>query len=289
MKIKEFISKKKRFIISGGAFLVIFAIVMGVFLTIISQRFDYLQKENDLLFSSVKSLEVSLTTLKSSISDLPQNVGADQEEQLLLMGLKSDLEGGLAELSKLTDLKENVNDLISIKSTLDQLNNKLEKLNSRTTSAKAVEEGITTIIDSDVPGDPSTAVASISSSGDIIKAGQEIIVKVQADKVSDMYGYQFNLNFDKSKVSYKSGLKSSINGISTIFKKDYPDYLLIGATMIGDKQGYTGNNIDVCTLVFNANEDVNPSTFSISKVSTVDSTQKYDEDIGGWNCEVTVN
>lgn len=287
IKMKEFISGKKWHFISGGAFLVILAIIMGVFVNSIYLKLDSVQKQNDLLSSNVKSLENSSSALKSSIGDLTQNTGVSIGDQALLTSLKADLEGVFAELSEVTDLKDSIKDLIALKTTLDQLNDKLKNLNSGTASPKPVENGTTTIPDSNVPGNP--AAPSKPLPGAIIKAGQEITVTVYAGTVSDMYGYQFDLNFDKSKVSYKSGLKSSISGISTIFKKDNPDYLLIGATMIGDKQGYSGNDVNICTLVFAANADCDLSSFGISEVSTVDSTQKYVENISGWSCKAKAN
>ena len=286
MNMKEFISGKKWHFISGGVFLVIFVIIMGIFVNSIYLKLDSVQKQNDLLSSSVKSLETMSATLKSTIGN-SQNVGANSGDQLLLASLKADLEDVLAELSEITDLKSNVKDLISLKATLDQLNGRLKSLDSVTTSSKPVEDETTTIPDSNVPGNPAMLPKPFSE--DMIKAGQEITVTVCANTVSDMYGYQFNLDFDKSKVSYKSGLSSSISGISTIFKKDNSDYLLIGATMIGNKQGYSGNDVNVCTLVFSANADCDLSAFRISEVSTVDSTQKYVENISGWSCKAKAN
>lgn len=285
MKIKDFITQKKWALISGCAFLVIFAIIMGVFVSNIYQKLHSVQRQNDLLSSNVNSLETSLATLKSSIDDLIENIKAYSGDQLLLTSLESDLESVQSELSEFTALNDKVEDLLSLKAILDQLNNKLKNLNSEITSVKPVED--VQISDSDVPGDSIMPANSLPE--DIIKAGNEIIVTIRADTISDMYGYQFNLNFDNSKVSYKSGPKSSISEISTIFKKDFPDYLLIGATMIGDKPGYSGNDVDVCTLVFTANEDVDPSSFVISGVNTVDSAQKYVQNISGWSCEAKVN
>lgn len=286
MEIKDFITQKKWILISGGAFLIIFAIIMGVFVNNIYQKLYSVQKQNDLLSSNVDSLETSLETLKSSIDDLIENIKADSGDQLLFTGLEYDLESVRSELSEFTALNDKVEDLLSMKAILDQMNNKLKNLNSGMTSVKPVENEAILISDSDVPG--GSIEPSDSHPENIIKAGSDIVVTIHADTISDMYGYQFNLNFDNSKVSYKSGLKSTISEISTIFKKDYPDYLLIGATMIGDKPGYSGNDVDVCTLVFTANEDVDPSTFVISGVNTVDSAQEYVQNVSGWSCEAIV-
>lgn len=315
MNLIRFINEKKRHIISASAFLIVFAIIMGVFINSIYLRLDSIQKQNDLLSSNINSLKALSEMLRSSIGDLEQNIGANSEDQLYLTSLKSDVERVYAELSEFSDLKEDVKNLMLLEASLYQLNKKLENINRMMKSANPVEpenmnsietsarpdelenmnntetpekqaDEETTISDSNVSDD---TVPSVPASENIIKAGNEITVTVRADTVSDMYGYQFNLNFDKNKVSYKGGLKSSINEISTIFKKDNPDYLLIGATMIGDKPGYTGNDVDICSLIFTANEDLDPSTFTVSRVNTVDSNQKYTENVSGWSCEVKVN
>ena len=61
------------------------------------------------------------------------------------------------------------------------------------------------------------------------------------------------------------------------------DHLLVGATMIGDTPGYSGQDVTVCTMAFTATEDFDPSTFTINGVSTVDADQNYIEDISGWS------
>lgn len=285
MKIYEFIRAKKWHLISGISFLVIFALIMGVTLNGIAVKLESLQKQNDMLSSSMKSLESSSAMLKSSIETLAQNGEVPSKEQLLIQDLKSDLESILAFLSKSGDEESSMKDLNAIKAAIDQLNKKLDGMN---TGKKSVKEAANEEVpDPIVPGNP--AVPANAPAAEIIKNGRDITVTIRAKSVSDLYGYQFNLNFDKSKVSFKNGLKSTVKGISTIFKKDNPDYLLIGATMIGNAPGYTGNDVDICTVNFTATADIDPSTFSISGVSTVDSTQKYVENISGWNCEAKAN
>ncbi len=271
MKMKDFITEKKWHLISGILFLAIFTLVTGVLINSIIIKLDSIQKQNKLFASGVEAIEASSAALNGSIDDLAQNMGADPEYQSLIRNLESDLESILSKLSELSAAGNGNEELMSLKASIDKLNKILKNMES---GAKPV----TTVPDSSLPGNPAPSAT--------VKKGQEITVIIHAGAVSDMYGYQFNLNYDKNKVSYKSGLRSSINGISTIFKKDNPDNLLIGATMIGDKPGYSGKNVDVCTLVFTAKADIDPSTFSISQVNTVDSAQKYVENISGWSIAV---
>ena len=277
MKMKDFITEKKWHLISGILFLAVFTLVTGVLINSIIIKLDSFQKQNELFLSGVEALEASSAALNGSADDLAQNAGADPEYQSHIKNLESDLESILAKLSEFSDTGNGNKELMLLKTSIDKLNNTLRNMDS---GAKPV---MTTIPDSSLPGNPAQTSKAPSAK---VKKGQELTVTIHAGAVSDMYGYQFNLNFDNSKVSYKSGLKSSINGISTIFKKDSPNNLLIGATMIGDKPGYSGKNVDVCTLVFTANTDVDPSTFSISQVNTVDSAQKYVENINGWSIDV---
>lgn len=286
MKMKDFIREKRWYLISGGSFLIIFAIITGIFTNSIYLKLESVQKQNELMSSGIKSLETSSAALISSIDKSAQNVGAYSADQSLISSLKTDLESVLAKLSEYNDMKSSIKDLRSLKASLDQINDRLKNLNSGSvnsgtinTPALPAEEDTTTIPDSNIPGSPT------ASSKGIIKADHDFIVTVKANTVFNMYGYQFNLDYNKSKATYKSDLKSSINGISTIFKKDMSGSLLIGATMIGDKPGYSANDVNICTMTFTAVTDFDLSTLKISGVSTVDSTEKYVENIGGWSIE----
>lgn len=272
MKMKDFITEKKWHLISGILFLAIFTLVTGVLINSVIIKLDGIQKQNELFASGVKAIEASSAALNGSMDDLAKNTGTDPEYQSLIRNLESDLESILTKLSELSGTGNGNEELISLKTSIDKLNNTIRNMD------KGAKPVTTTIPDSSLPGNPAPSAK--------VKKGQEITVTIHAGAVTDMYGYQFNLNYDKNKVSYKSGLKSSINGISTIFKKDNPDNLLIGATMIGNKPGYSGKNVDVCTLIFTVKADIDPSTFSISQVNTVDSAQKYVENISGWSIAV---
>ncbi|HHY81516.1 MAG TPA: hypothetical protein GX505_02425 [Clostridiales bacterium] len=121
-----------------------------------------------------------------------------------------------------------------------------------------------------------------------IGSGQDFIVTVYASEVQNLYGYQFNLYYDNEKVSFKGGLKSSIDAIGTIFKKDKEEHMLVGATMIGDVPGFSGKNVEVCSLEFTANSDIDSSMFVINRVNTVDADQNYLENVSGWSVKVKV-
>jgi|LSQX01.1.fsa_nt_gb hypothetical protein len=120
-----------------------------------------------------------------------------------------------------------------------------------------------------------------------LEAGQNFIVSVHAQEVKNLYGYQFNLYYDKDKVAYKGDLKSSIDAISMIFEKDKEDYMLVGATMIGDVPGFSGRNVEVCSMEFTAKSDIDSSAFTINRVNTVDADQNYVENISGWTIKIS--
>jgi len=122
-----------------------------------------------------------------------------------------------------------------------------------------------------------------------IESGKDFTVTVYAKEVSNLYGYQFNLFYDYDKATYKGELKSSIDAISMIFKKDMEDHLLVGATMIGDVPGFSAKNVEVCTMKFTANSDIDSSIFTLNGVNTVDADQEYLEDISGWSIKVSVD
>jgi hypothetical protein len=121
-----------------------------------------------------------------------------------------------------------------------------------------------------------------------IESGQDFIITVHAKEVNNLYGYQFNLYYDNEKVTYKGELKSSIEAIGMIFEKDKEEHLLVGATMIGDVPGFSGKNVEVCSMEFTANIDIDSSMFTIGRVNTVDADQNYLEDVSGWSIKVDV-
>jgi len=115
-------------------------------------------------------------------------------------------------------------------------------------------------------------------------AGQNIVVTVSADTLEDVYGYQFNLNYDKEKLEYINKPESRIDDITMIFSTPMEGYELVGATMTGARSGVSGRDIVVCEIVFALKEDSTLSDLgvSISDISLVTSELEYIEGIEGW-------
>ena len=274
MKIIEYLIQKKWHIVSGFLFLAILAIIAGVFLHEVNSRFNNLEDQIDRISSGISSLEASTAAFKSSVDGMNQKSSADTSNQPAVIDLQSNIDDILERLS---DLKKAIESL--------KAGNKAEMQ-----PAKSPEKTIT-VPDTKVPEGSSTRnkTEKQPQSVNSVKTGQDFTITVMADEVSNLYGYQFNLNYDNKKANYKSKLNSSISGIGTIFKKDMTDHLLVGATMIGNTPGYSGKNVTVCTMVFTAIEDIDPSGITIDSVSTVDANQNYTENISGWSIDVKIN
>ena len=272
--MNEFLKKNKWHIISGIVFLAVFAVIAGVFSHGIDSKYDSLKDQMDRISSGISSLETSSAAFKSSVDGMVQKSGTDTSDPLADSDLQSKLD---AILSQLSDLKKEVASLIA--------SSKVEKQ-----PAKPTEETIT-VPDTKVPEGPANPTESGQQPqpANTVKKGQDFTITVKANEVSNLYGYQFNLNYDNKKVTYKGSLKSSISGIGTIFKKDMTGHLLVGATMIGDTPGYSGQNVTVCTMVFTATTDIDSSAFTINGVNAVDANQNYVENISGWSVDVKAN
>ena len=128
-----------------------------------------------------------------------------------------------------------------------------------------------------------------------ISAGDTIIINVLADKMDDVYGYQFSIHFDRDFIEYtKKRPSSDIDEILTIFAADKEWYLLVGATMIGDAQGYSGQKISVCRVEFVAVTDFELNSnfildhIAISDVHVVTGDLQYLSNIEGWTASITV-
>lgn len=278
MKINEFLRVKKWSIISGAAFLAIIAVIAGVFSYGIESKFNNMKDQLSSMSSSVSSLETSTSAFKSSIDGMAQKPDINAAAQ----SANSELH------SKLDDILKNLSELDDIQNNISELENKIAALKIRSNAmqqpAKSAEETMA-LPDTKIPESP-TVASDQARSTNIIKTGQDFTVAVKANEISNLFGYQFNLNYDNEKAVYKGSLKSSVSGINTIFKKDMSDHLLVGATMIGNTQGYSGQDVTVCTMAFTATEDFDPSTLTINGVSTVDADQNYIEDIAGWSIDV---
>lgn len=270
MKIKEFIKGKRWSIIFGVAFLAILAAIAGVFSNGVESEFNKLKDQLSRISISVSSLETSTSAFKSSIDGMTQKPEPD---------IDTTAQSANTELqSKLDDILKNISELEKRVAAL--------KISSKAIQqpTKTAEEAIT-LPDTSIPESPAIDHDQAQSEN-TIKTGQNFTVTVKANEVSNLFGYQFNLNYDNKKATYKGSLKSSVSGINTIFKKDMDDHLLVGATMIGDMPGYSGQDVTVCSMEFAATEDLDPSSFTINGVSTVDANQNYIEDISGWSIDV---
>lgn len=123
-----------------------------------------------------------------------------------------------------------------------------------------------------------------------VSAGQKIVLTVMAASVDDMYGYQFQVNYDENEFEYTGELKSELDAISTIFAKPFDGYQLIGATMIGDQTGVSGENVVICEMEFTTLKDcvLTDSALGISNINVVSPALEYDEDVSGWSCSTEV-
>ena len=137
--------------------------------------------------------------------------------------------------------------------------------------------------------DPQIPLSNLSTS---ISAGDTVVLNVFAAELDDVYGYQFDIHFDRDIIDYSNRLYSEIEDITMIFTTDKEWFLLVGATMIGDANGYSGQNTSVCRVEFVAQTDfeLNPDSTSdhiaISNVNVVTSDKQYLENMGGWNAVI---
>ena len=122
--------------------------------------------------------------------------------------------------------------------------------------------------------------------GGMVFAGQKVVLSVTAASVSDMYGYQFHVKYDKNEFEYAGGLKSKVNAISTIFAKPIDGHQLVGATMVGDKPGVSADGVAICQMEFVALKDcvLAEASLRISQIDVVSSALEYDENVTGWSC-----
>lgn len=120
-----------------------------------------------------------------------------------------------------------------------------------------------------------------------ISAGDIVVVNIFAEEMNDVYGYQFDINYGREYLEYRNRLYSDIDGILTIFAADKEEHLLIGATMVGDQKGYSGQDVPVCRVEFIALSDLDPGQITLSKVNIVQDDLMYLENIGGWTARIT--
>lgn len=316
MKIKQFLKEKKWSILSGLIFLFAIAVITGVLINGVNRKYNSLIDQIDRLTYIISSLEASSSD--SIIDEMAQKIDELSQKPDIRTAIQSydpELQPKIEELLKyISELNQKVESLKVTLEAEDQPTQFVEETLSATSEAipKATAEAISETVaedtteivvasveETDTKNPPDAEIIpeltelqipndlnNESQNTKSIKAGDDFTITVKANEVSNLYGYQFNLNYDNTKAAFKDSLSSSVDGINTIFKKDMSDYLLIGATMIGSKPGYSGQDVTICTMVFTAVEDLDPSTFTIDGVSTVDADQKFIENIGGWSIDV---
>ncbi|MDR0570838.1 MAG: cohesin domain-containing protein [Clostridiales Family XIII bacterium] len=117
-----------------------------------------------------------------------------------------------------------------------------------------------------------------------LKAGDPLRLTVTAAELKNVYGYQFELRYDKSKFKYEGGLKSLLPDLSVIFARETDAYVLVGCTATGEGVGASGADKEICQISFTALADgVAPGDISLTGVNTVGADTKYTEGVGGWS------
>ena len=123
-----------------------------------------------------------------------------------------------------------------------------------------------------------------------VQQGQKVVITVVADEIEDMYGYQFQMNYDSDVFEYVGELSSNLDSIQTIFAKPFEGYQLVGATMIGESPGVGGSDVTVCQLAFVARQEAEISDvlLSISNVNIVRADGSYIEGVTDWSVSTSV-
>ncbi|MCL2150523.1 MAG: hypothetical protein FWH51_06340 [Dehalococcoidia bacterium] len=122
----------------------------------------------------------------------------------------------------------------------------------------------------------------------IISAGDVVVVNVFSDVMDDVYGYQFDINYNREELAYRKCLYSDIDEIDAIFATDREQSLLVGATMIGDAKGYSGQEVLVCRVEFIALSDFESGKITLSGVNVVTGSLQYLENMSGWTTRITI-
>jgi len=127
-----------------------------------------------------------------------------------------------------------------------------------------------------------------------VTAGDIVVMNISADVLDDVYGYQFDVHYNRDCLEYNKRLYSDINDILTIFATDKETFLLVGATMLGDVEGYSGQEVPVCRVEFTAlrdfdlDNDSSSEFFAISRVNVVTGDLQYLENVEGWSANLNV-
>ncbi|MDR0670902.1 MAG: cohesin domain-containing protein [Oscillospiraceae bacterium] len=116
----------------------------------------------------------------------------------------------------------------------------------------------------------------------MVQAGDKVVLTVAAEQEPDLYGYQFQLHYDDTSFRYDGGLESLTPGLDTIFGKEFDGYLLVGATMVGQKKGAALEDAPVCRVTLTALRDTTWESVAVDAVHVVGSDLKYTENVRGW-------
>ena len=240
--------------------------------------------------AELRALQDRVDGLSQSSADMGERLSANLSE--LLTALAALREGGANAPDDLRALQAKLDGLAR---SSDELNEKYRNL-SALTLALANYIGIE---DADTPLGGLLALLAEEEGLEInppktasldgtAQPGQTVTLTVSAPHTSDMYGYEFKLYYDAKDVSYAGALRSAIAGMPTIFAREFPGYVLVGATMTGDKKGYTSEAVvEVCRLSFTALEEFDLSGLSIGSVGVVSSSLGYSENVWGWTISAT--
>ena len=127
------------------------------------------------------------------------------------------------------------------------------------------------------------AQVPLAASLGVISAGDTVTVQIFSSELTDLYGYQFSLYYDDNVFKFVES-RSSIKPIGLIFQRQFPGYLLVGATMIGSVPGYTSDEPEnlVCEIVFRALRNTAPPRFELREVNVIDSRMNYTEGLTDW-------
>ena len=231
--------------------------------------------------------------------------GMKGETSSLLSQLDTTLAGILNELS---EIRKDLNDplggqedygavLDTISGNVENLGRKIDGLSSKLDSISAKLDAINNRMDdlsrpvviSDTPVPLAMAYTPEVTEG-YANVGDTVVVRIFAQNVQDMYGYQYNLNYDKKELTYTKKLTSKVEGLDMIFAKDFDTYVLVGSTKVGPLPGFTGSNLSVCEVSFTANKamDLTELSISLEKVNIVDSKLVYTEGVTNWSCSAVV-
>jgi hypothetical protein len=147
----------------------------------------------------------------------------------------------------------------------------------------------------DVPIEFNEQQVPLDHSSTKVSAGDVVVVNVHANMMDDVYGYQFNMNYFTDYLEYNGHIYSDIEELVTIFATEKEQNLLIGATMIGDAKGYSGQEVPVCHLEFIALSDIEMEPdfdimkyITLSRVNVVKDDLQYFENVTGWTATISV-